>query len=104
MAVWDVLYDCERKGSLDNNIQRDSEVPNDLAALLSDHPSINTVAFNGKAAGQIFTRHFPDFAVDFEQIVCVDLPSTSPAHASLSREQKARIWSDQLALPIPNIA
>jgi len=50
IAVWDVLYDCERPGSLDSRIVRASEKPNDVPGLLSNSPTIKLLAFNGGAA------------------------------------------------------
>ncbi|MBP7623629.1 MAG: DNA-deoxyinosine glycosylase, partial [Xanthomonadales bacterium] len=39
IAVWDVLAECEREGSLDTSIRRDSEQANDLPGLLAKHPA-----------------------------------------------------------------
>ena len=38
VALWDVLAECERPGSLDSAIRRDSERPNDVPALVARHP------------------------------------------------------------------
>lgn len=90
IVLWDVLQQCQRQGSLDSAIQRDSEVPNDIAALLAQYKSIKAVFFNGKAAHTMFKRHFlPELTANLELIV---LPSTSPAHASMSREIKLTHW------------
>ena len=59
-AVWDVLASCQRKGSLDSNIQRSSEIANDLLSLVRCYPSLRLIAFNGAAAKLIFMRHFQD--------------------------------------------
>lgn len=58
--LWDVLYGCERKGSLDSNIK--SEVPNKLEELVVDlFPSVTRIFLNGKAAAGFFKRHFKDW-------------------------------------------
>ena len=38
VAVWDVFRECYREGSLDTAIDVESESPNDIAPLLSEHP------------------------------------------------------------------
>ncbi len=48
VAVWDVLGECYRAGSLDSAIEVESESANDLAGFLDEHASISTVFFNGR--------------------------------------------------------
>ena len=50
VAVWDVLQQCERAGSLDSAIQKDTRSPNDFASFFSSHVNIKTIAFNGVEA------------------------------------------------------
>jgi hypoxanthine-DNA glycosylase len=84
IGVWDVLAACERTGSLDAAIRNAS--PNDFAALRRHAPSLRKVCFNGKTAG----RFEPVMReAGYETRV---LPSSSPAHAMLSFEQKLAIW------------
>lgn len=91
IALWDVLASCERPGSLDSAIKRDSEQANDIPGLLAMHTHIKQILFNGGAAEATFRRHHaavlrrPDLSF-------VRLPSTSPAHASLRFEQKCAVW------------
>jgi double-stranded uracil-DNA glycosylase len=91
IALWDVLAACERAGSLDSAIARESEVANDLVGLLAEHLRLTRVYFNGAAAEAAFRRHCKALAartdLRFER-----LPSTSPAHASLRFEQKRALW------------
>ena len=91
VAVWDVLQSCDRPGSLDSSIRRDSEVGNDFATFFEQHPRITQVYFNGGAAEASFKRHcaalLRDARLSFQR-----LPSTSPAHASLHFEQKLAAW------------
>ena len=91
VALWDVLATCERSGSLDAAIRRDSEVVNDIAGLLARCPAIRVVAFNGAAAEAAFRRHCLDLRAN-SALRFIRLPSTSPAHAALSREAKCSAW------------
>jgi len=94
IGIWDVLERCERRGSLDSAIVRDSEVANDIPALLASHPGIRVIALNGGKARQSFLRHIvPRLdAVLRERITQLDLPSTSPANASIPRARKLERW------------
>lgn len=86
IAVWDVLQLCERKGSLDSAILK--EVPNDFTTFLKQHPNIKLIAFNGQKAAAFFKKHVrihPDYTF-------LTLPSTSPANAGKSFEQKLMEW------------
>jgi len=94
-AIWDVLQDCEREGSLDSNIVRASEQPNDIEALLSDNPSVKKIGFNGRAAQTIFKRHNKLASRTLPLRQCL-LPSTSPAHASMTKQQKLQAWCTAL--------
>ena len=89
IAMWDVLKTCVRAGSLDNNIT--DEVPNDLASFLKNHPKIRKICFNGKKAEESFGTHFPELRAN-RTYRFLALPSTSPAHASLTYEQKLESW------------
>src|SRR5688572_32291836 len=50
VALWDVLKECEREGSLDADIVPTSEFPNDFVWLLSAYPNIQRICFNGSKA------------------------------------------------------
>jgi double-stranded uracil-DNA glycosylase len=88
IALWDVLASCTRNGSADATIRE--IVPNDIAGFLEMHPSVRCIALNGTAAGKFFSR-------DTCPVPSRVLPSTSPANARLSPEEKTRIWKDCLA-------
>jgi hypoxanthine-DNA glycosylase len=94
IGIWDVLERCERRGSLDSAIVRGSEVANDIPALLATHPDIRAIALNGGKAQQSFRRHIvPRLdAVLRARITLLDLPSTSPANASVPRAMKLERW------------
>lgn len=94
VGLWDSLAHCERGGSLDSAIVRDSEVPNDFAALLAAHPSVRAIACNGGKSWQAFRRHVvPTLRPDtLARIECLQLPSTSPANASQPVAAKLERW------------
>lgn len=93
IALWDVLGSCFRPGSLDSSIADDSVMPNDFTTLFAEYPTIRHVFFNGRKAENVFRRRvMPDLARGGESLVLRALPSTSPAHASRSYEQKLHEW------------
>jgi len=100
-SVWDVLYDCARPGSLDSAIVRDSERANDFEHFFRSHTFINRLIFNGAAAHAIFKRHHKGL---LERLVTQNsgfkwacCPSTSPAHASVSKYDKLAAWRTAIA-------
>ena len=87
IALWDSAASCIREGSLDSAITE--AVPTDVPALLAAHPSIRHIFFNGGASQKLFLRfHRPLKG----QISTTLLPSTSPAAAVLTLEQKTERW------------
>jgi hypoxanthine-DNA glycosylase len=84
VGIWDVLDACRRPGSLDSDI-RDARA-NDFARLRRLAPRLARVLFNGGTAGR-FARQFA--AAGFETAV---LPSSSPAHAARSYDEKLALW------------
>lgn len=99
IALWDVLAHCERPGSLDSRIVRASEVANPIATLLAATPTVAAVALNGGKAQQAFRRHvLPDLdAATRARVTVLDLPSTSPANASIAFARKLARWRAILA-------
>ena len=97
VAVWDVLLDCERPGSLDSNIVVRSEVANDFPGFFKQHNTITKTLFNGAAAETIFKRHWQVLTGADSVREWRRMPSTSPAHASMTREDKLSIWHRELS-------
>lgn len=94
IALWDVLAECERAGSLDSAI-RDAR-HNDIGTFLDAHPAVRWVLFNGAKAEAEF-RRMPTFAdVATRGIQLRRLPSTSPANAGQSRDAKRAAWGAAL--------
>lgn len=95
IALWDVLQSCHRPGSLDAAIRVADAVPNDLAGFLAAHRQVERVLFNGGTAARLFERRISaDGVIAGRQLVLVSLPSTSPAHAGVSRERKLAAWRE----------
>ncbi len=93
VALWDVLASCERKGSLDSNIDTKSMVLNDFAKLFAYAPDISTIIFNGKAAEKIFRQSFlPNNKDLLAGKALISLPSTSPAYAAMNLQDKKLAW------------
>ena len=92
LALWDSLKHCHRPGSLDASIQTDSVECNDFNTLLQQHPTIELIAFNGKAAEKWFRKLALPELGSAEACTLVSLPSSSPAMAMLSLEQKTEQW------------
>lgn len=95
LALWDVLHSCRRDGSLDSAIVERSIVANDFRRFLAAQPGIQRVYFNGARAESAFTRYvLPRLPPELAALGYVRLPSTSPAHAGLSFEQKLKAWRE----------
>jgi hypoxanthine-DNA glycosylase len=93
IALWDVLRACVREGSLDSSIDSDTVVVNAFEDFFSEYEQITTVFFNGARAEKEFFKHvMPLPVVQARGLECLRLPSTSPAHAAMSREQKLEAW------------
>lgn len=90
IALWDVLQDCERIGSLDSAILK--EVPNDFNGFLKAHPHITHIFFNGQQAAKFFKK----YVVLDSNYTLVTLPSTSPANAGISFDGKLAVWQQVL--------
>jgi len=91
IALWDVMRECERQGSLDQRIR--NERPNDFVNFLHSHPQIQRIGFNGRKAYDVFMKQVKRVHPDcVEGIELVLLPSTSPAHAGKSKALKKRAW------------
>ena len=69
-------------------------VPNDLPGVLSRFPRIRRICCNGSAAANYLAKFFPEIGVEVRR-----LPSTSPAAAMFTREEKLRAWREALTPP-----
>ena len=93
IALWDVLQSCTRKSSLDADIVESSIIANNFSALFNNHKSIRHIYFNGAKAEQLYKRHvIPTLSDQQSQLPMTRLPSTSPAYAAMSFEEKVQEW------------
>ncbi|MDQ6972015.1 MAG: DNA-deoxyinosine glycosylase [Mariprofundaceae bacterium] len=91
IALWDVAHCCVRPGSLDADM-REVEA-NDFIAFFAAHTQVRHVFFNGRKAEELFRRMvLPRLSDSVKAMELHPLPSTSPAHAGMSREQKQAAW------------
>ncbi len=90
VLVWDVLASCQRSGSLDSQIQSATQVANNIPELLGSQASIKAILCNGGTAFRLLKKHHPDLFNETYDIL--QMPSTSPAYASLNRQEKLKKW------------
>ena len=101
IALWDVCAAAQRPGSLDAAIVHSSVVPNDFATFLETHPDIGLICFNGGKAADLYRRLvMPGLPGTLRTIRCETLPSTSPAHAAMSFEDKLKRWAAVLQVKL----
>jgi double-stranded uracil-DNA glycosylase len=86
IALWDVVAEGRRQGSLDGAIR--AATPNELANYVASHLRLAAVAFNGRTAAAIGRRALGNRP----GLTLIDLPSSS---AALTRPfaEKAEAWS-----------
>lgn len=87
IALWDVISNCFRPGSLDTSIRNASI--NDFETLFKEHPNIKYIFFNGAKAENLFMKN-----IDRKQIedkLLFKLPSSSPARA-IPLQEKIKYW------------
>jgi TDG/mug DNA glycosylase family protein len=97
VILWDTLKRCDRPGSLDASIKRDTVEVNDIPGLLSEFPGIRAVACNGATSANYFRKLvMPQISAEIE-IEMLPMPSTSPANAGMTFAQKLAAWRRLLA-------
>lgn len=87
IAIWDVFKACKREGALDSKIC--CVQYNDIPGLLKRYPNIRAIFLNSRTSEKAFQTKFSNTI----KIPAYYLPSTSPAHASLSFQKKLKAWS-----------
>ena len=93
VALWDVCASAHRSGALDAAIQPASVVPNDFVAFFAEHSRVRLIFFNGKVAAELYRRKvLPGLPEKLQALRWQTLPSTSPAHAAMTFEQKLERW------------
>ena len=95
LALWDVLAESVRPGSMDAAINMDTARPNDFESLFARCPKIERVCFNGQKAAQMFAKLVGQ-GIPMDGRSLVTLPSTSPAYAAMPYEEKLARWRTAL--------
>ncbi|MDR0958206.1 MAG: DNA-deoxyinosine glycosylase [Clostridiales bacterium] len=90
LALWDVCKSAQRALSADSKITDVS--PNEIDSLLCDCPNIEKILLNGHKAEKEFYRYFKKISVP-----AVYVPSTSPAFASMTFEEKLIAWQNEIS-------
>lgn len=100
IGVWDVLHSSVRPGSMDADIRAASARANDFDTFLCKYPGVRRICFNGRKAADMFERKqaLTD-DVRAAGIEFISLPSTSPAFASMSFDEKLRCWAAVIDTP-----
>jgi hypoxanthine-DNA glycosylase len=86
VALWDVVAEALRRGSLDGAIR--GATANELADYAATHPKLVAVAFNGRTAATIGRRAL----ARRDDLTLIDLPSSSAA-LTRSFDDKASAWA-----------
>ena len=94
IALWDVVGEARRRGSLDGAIREASANP--LREFVASHPGLAAVAFNGQTAARLGRKAL----AGLEGPRLVDLPSSSPAY-TLALAVKADRWAELGTLAWP---
>ena len=87
IALWDVVGEAAREGSLDGAI-RDA-IANPLAEFVARHQRLAAIAFNGQTAAKLGRRVLGPGG---DRLQLIDLPSSSPAYTSPFAAKAAR-WA-----------
>lgn len=91
VALWDVLAQSVRPGSMDADIRLATAEENDFPKFLDEHTELGLILFNGQKAAQLFTRMVLP-GLDRQDMRMLTMPSTSPAYAAMSYAEKLQKW------------
>ncbi len=89
IALWDVIQECDIKGSSDASIKNVEPVAIDRIIEVAP---IERVICNGAAAGRLYKKYL----LYKVSITAEVLPSTSPANATWSLERLTQKWAEAL--------
>ena len=85
IGLWDTIASAQRTGSLDSAIRAVEAAPlRDLVAAL---PSLRAIGFNGARSAAIGRK-----ALGTIPLSLIDLPSSSPAYATMALSEKRARW------------
>lgn len=83
IALWDTYASLKRDAGNSSDANLKELIPNDFRTFLKRYPTINHIFFTGQKAYQGYMKFFKDI-----DIATTLLPSTSPAHAAMRKEEK----------------
>jgi len=96
-AMWDIVAECEREGSLDTDIEK--EVANPIrefcegtlnGSIRSEHLAIKRIAIsNGSTGAKFFVKHFADWFADGRLFAAADDMSQRAFKSAMNRARKA---------------
>jgi TDG/mug DNA glycosylase family protein len=92
VILWDTLKHCYRSGSLDSAIKRETAEANDIPELLAEYPRVRAVSCNGATSANYFRKLVLPNIPSAEAIELLQMPSTSPANAGMTFQQKLDAW------------
>ena len=85
IGLWDTVASAIRQGSLDAAIREAEHAP--LSDLVAALPQLRAVGFNGKTSARIGRAQLTG-----SSLALIDLPSSSPAYASMPFAEKREGW------------
>lgn len=86
IAVWDVIREADRIGSLDSSIK--NVKPNPIHEFIKSHKCLKKVIFNGKKAEILYDTFFKREPY----LLYFSMPSTSPANRKFNFIQLVSCW------------
>ncbi|MCR5100169.1 MAG: DNA-deoxyinosine glycosylase [Butyrivibrio sp.] len=86
IALYDVIYSCDIKGSSDSSIT--NVVPSDLSNILKTTNICDRIYCNGNTSRDMYMK----YTYSDTGIKCMGLPSTSPANAAWNVERLVEKW------------
>ncbi len=94
IALWDAIGTCEREGSLDSAIKKESG--NNIASLLNRYEKIHTIICNGAKSFATFKK-YNKILLSKSGLSIHALPSTSPANARWRMADLQNVWGKAIS-------
>lgn len=91
LGLWDMVSSCKRENSLDSDL-KEIEV-NNIPLILDKYPNIEKLLFTGRKAQTLFEDNFSQLKIKRDY-----LPSPSTAYASISFDEKVKIYKERVEL------
>lgn len=85
VAIWDVIQECDIKGSNDASIK--NVIPTNIEKILLNS-NIKMIFANGATAGKLYSK----FQLEQTKCEAINLPSTSPANAAWNLDRLIDSW------------